>query len=132
MRFFALPNAARQLKSHCRGRIGDQIGSHVIIESDQDSPDPILPGSKPRSQFTMVHGIVFLICCLIAHCRLLIGFRTLALHVLHGQLADELFEIIWRFAWVISQCFSSPHGIALISEQPWSMLLERLTPSAYP
>ena len=89
------------------------------------------PVPAQRSQCTMVHRIVFLMCCLIAHCRLLIGFGALALHVLHGQLADELFEIIWRFAWVISQSFSSPHGIALIGEQPWSMLLERLTPSAY-
>jgi len=31
-----MPNAARHLKSHCRGRIGDQIGSHVLIESDQE------------------------------------------------------------------------------------------------
>jgi hypothetical protein len=33
---FAMPNAARHLKSHRRGRIGDQIGSHVILESDQE------------------------------------------------------------------------------------------------
>jgi hypothetical protein len=95
------------------------------------SLDPILPGSKQRSQCTMVHGIVFLMCCLNAHRQLLIGFGALALHVLHGQLADELFEIIWRFAWVISQCFSSTHGIALIAKDLRPFLLERPTPSAY-
>src|SRR5437016_4670410 len=31
-----MPNAARHLKSHRLNRIGDQIGSHVIIESDQE------------------------------------------------------------------------------------------------
>ena len=60
------------------------------------------PVPAQRSQCTVVHGLVFLMCCLIAHCRLLIGFGALSLHVLHGQLADELFEIIWRFAWAIS------------------------------
>src|SRR5690242_2134492 len=31
LRLFAMPNAARHLKSHRLNRIGDQIGSHVII-----------------------------------------------------------------------------------------------------
>jgi hypothetical protein len=31
-----MPHAARHLKSHRLNRIGDQIGSHVIIESDQE------------------------------------------------------------------------------------------------
>ena len=36
LRHFAQPHAARHLKSHRRGRIGDQIGSKVIIESNQE------------------------------------------------------------------------------------------------
>src|SRR5260221_53557 len=34
LRLFAMPDAARHLKSHRLNRVSDQIGTHVIIESD--------------------------------------------------------------------------------------------------
>jgi hypothetical protein len=47
--------------------------------------------------------------------------------MLHGQLADQLFESIRRLAWFISLCFAPTRGIALITKALWYFLLKRLT-----
>jgi hypothetical protein len=70
-------------------------------------------------------------CRLSAHHQLLIGFGALALHVLHGQLADELLRSSSDSPESYPTAFLRLMGPGLIGEQPWSMLLERLTPSAY-